>query len=166
MEYFDVLDKDRNFLNKTYVRGTKLNEEEFNAGVEIFITSNNKLLLSQRCLLKSHPLEWEAQGGCVVAGDNSIKTVHKELQEEIGLTLKEDPKFITTDLYKNQFVDIYTIDLKENSNNFKLQEEEVNDIKWVDEEEFKEMVKQNQIVASVLNRFQKVKNELNLNWKL
>ena len=60
MEYFDVLDKDRNFLNKTYVRGTKLNEEEFNAGVEIFITSNNKLLLSQRCLLKSHPLEWEA----------------------------------------------------------------------------------------------------------
>lgn len=58
MEYFDVFDKNRNFLNKTYLRGTKLNEDEYNQGVEIYITCQNKLLMSERCELKSHPLEW------------------------------------------------------------------------------------------------------------
>ena len=32
MEYFDVVDKNRNFLNKKLPRGSKLQENEFNVG--------------------------------------------------------------------------------------------------------------------------------------
>ena len=50
MEYFDLLDKNRNFMNKILPRGTKLKSGEFNQGCEVFILlQNNKILLTQRC---------------------------------------------------------------------------------------------------------------------
>ena len=164
MEYFDVLDKNRNSLNKIYPRETKLNEDEYNAGVEIYITCQNKLLMSERCMLKSHPLEWEVPGGCSQASEDSLTTLYRELKEEINLDLDIKPKLIDTIIYKNQFVDIYTVDLPNLVTNFKLQKEEVSNIKWVDKNEFQKMINDNKIVASVLNRFEQIKSRLNLNW--
>ena len=164
MEYFDVLDKKRNFLNKTYVRGTKLSDDEYNQGVEIYITCQNKLLMSERCELKSHPLEWEVPGGCSQAGEDSLTTLKRELQEEIGYSLEFEPKLIDTIIYKNQFVDIYTIDIPEFIHNFKLQAEEVSNIKWLNKEEFEDLKEKQKIVASVLNRYEQVKEKINLDW--
>ena len=58
MEYFDVLDSNRKKRGYTKIRGEKLIENEYNVGVEIWIFNNNKLLLTQRSLQKSHPLRW------------------------------------------------------------------------------------------------------------
>ena len=164
MEYFDVLDKNRNPLNKIYPRGTKLNEDEYNAGVEIYITCQNKLLMSERCMLKSHPLEWEVPGGCSQASEDSLTTLYRELKEEINLDLNIKPKLIDTIIYKNQFVDIYTVELPNLITNFKLQKEEVSNIKWITKDDFQEMINDNKIVTSVLNRFEQIKSRLNLNW--
>lgn len=165
MEYFDVLDKNRNFTGKTYLRGTKLKSDEFNAGVEIYITCNNKLLMTKRCELKSHPLEWEVPGGCIIASDNSLKTIKKEIKEEIGIKL-DKVIYIDTLMYKNQFVDIYTINLDTEINNFTLQKEEVNDIKWVSEKDFKEMASNNDIVKSVYDRFKTIIPKIELDWHI
>lgn len=164
MEYFDVLDKNRKPLNKIYSRGTKLNEDEYNAGVEIYITYQNKLLMGERCILKSHPLEWEVPGGCSQTSEDSLTTLYRELKEEINLDLDIKPKLIDTIIYKNQFVDIYTVELPNLITNFKLQKEEVSNIKWVTKNDFQKMINDNKIVASVLNRFEQIKNKLNLNW--
>ena len=44
MEYFDVYDKNRIPLNYKKVRGEVLLENEFNTGVEVWITNDNKIL--------------------------------------------------------------------------------------------------------------------------
>ena len=114
MEYFDVLDKNRNFINKTLPRGAEMNEGEFNQGSEVFIIlPYNRLLITQRSELKSHPLMWEAPGGCTIAGENTLETSIREMNEEIGLSLKsKDFKLISTQLYKYPQIDIYIIVLK------------------------------------------------------
>ena len=59
MEYFDVVDINKNKINKILPRGTTLHEGEYNVGVEVWIiNSNNELLITQRSPLKSHPLQW------------------------------------------------------------------------------------------------------------
>ena len=58
MEYFDVYDKNRIPLNYKKVRGEVLLENEFNTGVEVWITNDNKILMTKRSLLKSHHGQW------------------------------------------------------------------------------------------------------------
>ena len=55
MEYFDVVDKNRVQLNYKKMRDEKLEENEFNTGVEMWIINNNKILMTQRSEQKSHP---------------------------------------------------------------------------------------------------------------
>ena len=46
----------------------------------------------------------------------------------------------------------------------KLQQEEVNDIKFVTKEEFLEMAKENKIVKSVYNRYNVIKDKIKKDW--
>ena len=108
MEFFDVVNKDRKPLGYTKQRGLKLEEYEYNVGVEIWIFNDNKLLITRRSLNKSHPLEWEVPGGCSKSGETSIDTIIRETKEEIGISINTDDCYlIDTTIYKKQFVDIY-----------------------------------------------------------
>ena len=162
MEYFDVYDNKRNKLNYIKERGKELKDNEFNKGVEIYITSNNKLLLTQRSVNKSHPLEWEVPGGCSIANETSLDTIKREIKEEINLEINLNSlKYIGTKLYKKNYVDIYTIDINNlDINKLKKQDEEINDIKLVTKEEFNNL----KIVSSVSNRFNSFKDLINLYW--
>ena len=158
MEYFDVYDINRNQLGYKKARGESLEEHEYNTGVEIWIFNDNKLLLTQGSLNKSHPGQWEVPGGCSQANETSIMTLIRELKEEINLDINNNYRLLTTQIYKKQFVDIYTSNISINFNNIKLQEEEINDIKLVTKEEFINMSKNNEIVNSVLKRYKKIEN--------
>ena len=108
MEYFDVVDKNRVQLNYKKIRGEKLEENEFNTGVEMWIINNNKILMTQRSEQKSHPGQWETPGGCSQAGESIIDTIKREMIEEIGVNFNKDEFcLIGTHLYKKQFVDIF-----------------------------------------------------------
>lgn len=165
MEYFDVLDNNRNKLNYIKERGSILLDNEYNAGVEIWIFNNNKLLVTKRSLNKSHPGEWEVPGGCSQAGENPIDTLIRELKEElcIDLTLPNS-QFLDTQLYKKQFVDIYKSNISINLDKIKLQKDEVSDIKFVTKDEFLKMASENKIVKSVFDRFNLIKDKINLDW--
>ena len=78
MEYFDVVDKNRVQLNYKKIRGEKLEKNEFNTGVEMWIINNNKILMTQRSEQKSHPGQWETPGGCSQAGESIIDTIKRE----------------------------------------------------------------------------------------
>ena len=164
MEYFDVFDKDRNFLGYTKERGSKLEGNEYNMGIEIWIFNDKKLLLTQRSIEKSHPLEWEVPGGCSQKGETSIDTLEREVKEEIGVDINDEYKLLGTELYKKQFVDMYKSNIKVDLSKIKLQAEEVSDIKFVTKEEFLEMAKNDKIVKSVYNRYNAIKNKLKKDW--
>lgn len=164
MEYFDVLDKNRNLLGYTKVRGSQLEDNEYNQGIEIWIFNDKKLLLTQRSLEKSHPLEWEVPGGCSQKGETSIDTLIREVKEEIGLSINNNYELIGTELYKKQFVDMYKSNIEVNIKKVKLQDEEVSDIKFVTKEEFLDMAKNNKIVPSVYNRYNIIKDKIKKDW--
>lgn len=163
MEYFDVYDHDRNYLNKQMARGDKLPENEYNTGIEVYIINDNKILMTQRSQEKSHAGQWEVPGGCCQAGETIDQTIKREMKEEINVTLTEaDYKFLATEIYHQQFVDIYLTNIKVDINQIKLQDEEVSAIKWVSKEELEIMIKEGKVVPSVLDRFLKIRHLLNL----
>lgn len=163
MEFFDVLDINRNKINKTLPRGSKLEPNEYNAGIEIWITNFNKqLLLTQRSPLKSHPLKWECPGGCVIAGETSIEAAIREIKEEIGIDIvPNELTFITTSLYKYQFVDIYLLNLNIDISQLTLQEDEVTSACWISIEDFLKLNSQKQVVSSVFERYNLIKDFFN-----
>ncbi len=161
MEYFDVLDKNREKKGYTKLRGSSLLDDEFNMGVEIYFINKDKILITQRCKQKSHPLEWEVPGGCSKAGQTSIDTILCEVKEEIGVTIEDtDIIMIDTKMYKKMFVDIYVSNKEINLSKVSLQKEEVSDIKYVTFAEFEQLYKEGKVVQSVYNRYQEIKNKL------
>ena len=158
MEYFDVLDKNRNKKGYTKQRAETLTNEEYHLGVEIWIINNNKLLLTQRSPQKSHPLMWEVSGGGAQTGETSIETLKREIKEEIGVTLDDSFKLLDTELRKQQFIDIYTTNQPIVS--ITLQPEEVSDYKFVTKEQFYQMIANEEIVPSVANRYNIIKDKL------
>lgn len=165
MEYFDVLDQNRISLNYKKLRGETLNPEEFNAGIEMWIVNNNSILMTQRSMNKSHPGQWEVPGGCCQAGESVIDTVKRELSEEIEIEFSQDEfKLIGTELYKKQFVDVFYSEKQIKLQETSLQTEEVKNIKFVSKKDFNKMKNNNEIVPSVLNRFNLFKTKLNLDW--
>ncbi len=154
MEFFDVVDKDRKPLGYTKRRGLKLEENEYNVGVEIWIFNDYKLLMTRRSLNKSHPGKWEVPGGCSMSGEISIDTLKREIKEELGISINsEDCELMDTIIYKKQFVDIYISNKIIDLNKVTLQKSEVCDIKFVTKKEFLKMAENNEIVKSVYDRF-------------
>ncbi len=165
MELFDVVDEKRVKLGYTKERGKKLEENEYNVGIEFYIFNNGKLLITQRSLEKSHPGQWEVPGGCSQAGESSIDTLIREAKEEIGLTVSGNSfELIGTQMYKKQFVDIYKINIPIELSNIVCQKEEVSDVKFVSKKEFLKMADNNEIVPSVFNRYQNIKEKLEKDW--
>ena len=148
MEYFDVVDKNRNPTNKKLLRGSKLSENEFNVGIECLIVNSNKeILLTQRSPQKSHSYQWEIPGGCSISGECSSQTLKREIFEEIGINIV-NYKLITTQLYKYQFIDIYIVYSDINIDELKLQKEEVIQAKWFSLQELKRLLQSNLIVPA------------------
>ena len=160
MESFDVLDKERKNLGYTKIRGSVLEEHEYNMGCEVYIINDGKLLITQRCELKSYPLEWEVTGGCAKSGQSSLDTILAETSEEIGIEFKENElEFLDTVIHNKMFLDIYISNKKINLEDLILQKEEVKDAKYVTIDEFEKMAKENKIVKSVYERYKKLNIE-------
>lgn len=164
-ECFDVLDENRNHLGYTKERGETLLENEYNTGAEGFIISHNLLLITQRSMNKSHAGMWEVPGGCSQAGETTYDTLKREMLEEVGVEINQNNiKFLGTKIYKKQFVDIFQIQTDIDIHQIKIQEEEVSDAKFVNKEEFNQLVQENKIVPSVLERWNYIKDQVDLNW--
>lgn len=161
MELFDVLNNEREPLNYVKERGEVLLDNEYNQGTEIWIINDKKILMTKRSELKFHAGQWEVPGGCSLAGETTTDTIIREAKEEVGLILTEGEfEFLDTQLYKKQFVDIFKTNKKVDISNIELQLEEVSDVKFVSKEEFELMKNNGEIVLSVLQRYEIIKDEI------
>ena len=161
MEYWDLYDKDRNKLNKTILRGEKVNPGEYYIIVSGWlINDRNEFLLTQRHPDKTFPLKWECNKGALISGEESFSGILREINEEIGLKINKDngkliDTYVGNDFIKEVYVFRENIDIKDT----KLQETETVDIKWVTLKEFNVMVEEGKIGPSAIKDMEKIKEK-------
>lgn len=87
-ELWDLLDKNGHPTGRLHTRGTSMPKDAYHLEVCVLIeNSQGQYLISQRAPNKTFPNMWECTGGSAIAGDDSLTTAIKEVQEELGITL-------------------------------------------------------------------------------
>ena len=109
--------------------------------------SKGDILLAQRKFTKKHdPGKWgPAVAGTNDKGETYESNIEKETEEEIGLVgvkfIEEKYERIFGD--HNYFLKVFKLIIDKDINEFKIQEEEVEQIKWFKRDELLEELKQN-----------------------
>ncbi|MCL2227352.1 MAG: methyltransferase domain-containing protein [Oscillospiraceae bacterium] len=90
VELWDVLDENGNMTGRVHERGKPMKRGEYHLVVHVWVmNSKNEFLISKRTPNKNpFPNMWECTGGSAVAGDDSMVTAIKEVNEELGVVLK------------------------------------------------------------------------------
>ena len=154
-ELWDIYDENRNKTGRLAERGvTKLEfGKEFHIVVAgIIINSENKILISQRAPHKHLGLQWELNGGSILAGETSLEGILRELKEELGLEFSKKEaiflKEITARKFPN-FKDLWLFKKDIDIKDIKFNDGEAIDVKWVSIEEFIQMYNDGEIVETV-----------------
>ena len=148
IEYFDVLNEKGEFTNQIENREVCHDKGLWHKAVVVFIISmdNKKVLLQQRSANKKlWPNLWDiTAGGHVLTGEFGYQTVIRETKEEIGIDItKNDLEFIggtrseniSGNIINRHFNEFYIVHKDVDVNDIVLQEDEVQNIKWFDNEE-------------------------------
>ncbi|MAG78684.1 hypothetical protein CL616_04955 [archaeon] len=121
--------------------------------------SKDEILLAKRAFTKSHhPGKWgPAAAGTVEKGESYKENIIKEAEEELGLkdiNPRIGPKTKSKSKYKH-FTQWFFYEVDKEIKEFKIQEEEVAEIKWFSLEEIKNLLKNNikECIPSLINSF-------------
>lgn len=124
-----------------------LNKEDVYRVAALWITnSKGQILLARRHHTKKHhPRRWgPAVAGTVDEGETYEENIIKEAEEELGLKNilpKIGPKTKTNDEY-HHFTQWYVLNLDKDIKELKIQEDEVEEIKWFYLEELKKQLQE------------------------
>lgn len=149
MELWDIYDRERNKTGRTMVRGP-VPEGDYHLVVHVCIfNSRGEMLIQQRQSYKEGwPNLWDISvGGSAVQGDSSQSAAEREVKEELGLVLDLQgvrPHF--TNNFDRGFDDFYLVEQEVNIDGLKLQEEEVQAVKWASKEEILELLSQGKFI--------------------
>ena len=144
MEIIDLYDKDRQALNETAERGDELPEGRYRLVVHLCIFNDrDEMLVQKRQTTKDiFPDMWDiTAGGQVTAGETSSQSAQRELEEELGIHMDMSdmrPKFTMN--FRSGFDDVYLIRENVDIDTVRLQEEEVQAVRWVNETEILDMI--------------------------
>lgn len=155
-EYFDVLNSNGEYTNEVASREECHKKGLYHKAVVVIIlsTDNKKVLLQKRSANKKlWPNLWDiTAGGHVLSGELGYEAVIRETKEEIGIDInKEELEFIgatTSETIKGEIInrhfnEYYIVHKNINIDDIILQEEEVQDIKWLEKEEIIRRIKNN-----------------------
>ena len=134
-----ITHKDRGMLNDS--------EDIYRCSALWLINSNNKILLAKRSMNKKHnPGKWgPAVAGTNDKGETYEQNIIKEAKEELGLNnfnLIKGPKLKEKGKY-NHFTQWFITNVDKNINDFNIQEDEVDKIKWFEKQELLDRIKEN-----------------------
>jgi isopentenyldiphosphate isomerase len=118
-----------------------------------FINSKGEFLLQKRSKnMEAYPGYWyNSVSGHISAGQSSLEAAQRETHEELGVLLPEDnfkylfsvrkQEVLNGGMYlNNEFNDVYLVHSDLALSEFKIQTEEVDEIKFVSLEEFKKWI--------------------------
>lgn len=147
MEWLNAYDKEGNLIGKVERQHAHSKEVGvFHKAVWIwFINSKGEVLVQKRSKFKKQsPSKWDfPSAGHVDFGENLISTCLRETEEELGLKIPEkDFEFLFT-TFKPQgweFGETYLVKADILVEEIKIQEEEVEEVKWLSFEDFKTLL--------------------------
>ncbi len=119
------------------------------------VNSKGEILLQHRSEDKeSHPNCWDiSAAGHVSSGEDAITSALREVKEEIGLDISPDKLKQIGEIIQqsvlnngtfinNEYNNIYLVKMDLDINQFKMQVEEVKDLRWVPIPEFKKWIEE------------------------
>lgn len=152
-ELFDVLDENGNKTGRTKPRSAVHRDGDWHRAVDVIIVNNHgEILLQRRAPDKdSFPGLLDIScGGHLVAGDDSLSGVRRELKEELDLDARpEDLTFLHTDkvsirpapdFINNSFNDIYTLRTDKTLDELHPQAEEISELVYVTPDELRALL--------------------------
>ncbi|KAK4583656.1 hypothetical protein RGQ29_021685 [Quercus rubra] len=156
-EHLDVLTKSGHKTGISKPRGDVHRDGDYHRAVHMWIFAENtqQLLLQRRADCKdSWPGLWDiSSAGHISAGDSSLVTARRELQEELGIVLPKDAfemififlqECVINDgkYIKNEFNDVYLVTTLDPIplEAFTLQESEVSAVKYISYEEYRSLL--------------------------
>lgn len=107
----------------------------------VIINSNNEILLQKRSRFKrANPSKWGICGGKVDLGETPLEAGVRETLEEIGITLnRDDLKFLSMDTNEKAHFTVYYVRGDIDIDECKLQEEELEEVKYFKIEELEDL---------------------------
>lgn len=144
-ELLDILDSKGNKTGEVQPKRVVHEKGLWHLAVHIwFVDSKQRVLLQKRSMKKdSHPGEWDIScAGHVSAGESSRSSALREIQEELGVNLSDESLKLIGSITQqsiqnngtylnNEFNDLYLVELDISENEIKMQESEVDEVKWV-----------------------------------
>ena len=150
MELFDLYTSEREKTGKTMVRGDPVPEGYYRLVVHVCIFDPQGRMLIQRRqpFKKGWSGFWDISvGGSAVSGDSSRSAAERETREELGLSL--DLSRVRPSLtlhWEHGFDDFYLLTREVDLRSLRLQEEEVQAVRWASEEEILDMIDGGQFI--------------------
>ena len=157
MEYIDVVDKDtwENTGISKPISEIHKNGDWHNTIHAWLINSKNEILIQRRSRDKvNFPNCWDVTvGGHISSGENTINGAIREIKEEVGVDVAPDELemigktshevVLANGTYlDNEKVTVYVVKNNFDISQFKIQEEEVEEVRWISALEFKKWVKE------------------------
>lgn len=133
MEYRDLYDLNRNLTGEKILKGEEIPDNRAILMVVIFIeNSKGQFLMQKRSSLKGGL--WATTGGHPKTGETSLEGVLTECSEELGIEIT-NPTLFKQAAGKKAFCDLYYLKQDIDTSDIILQEEEVDEVKWLSIEE-------------------------------
>lgn len=152
-EKVDIYDENKNKTGKVKIRHDGMLEPgEFVIGVQaIILNSQKQILISQRSELKEKaPLKWECNGGALLAGEEVVDGLIREIYEELGIKLEKDKAiYLKTARNAYRFKEIYLFEKDVLIEDIKFADGEAIAARWVGIEEYMKMFNSGEIVSNV-----------------
>ena len=153
MEMFDVLTEDGELTGEVVTREQAHKCGAWHRAVLIFlVNSKNQILMQKRSAAKKlWPGCWDGTGGGHVnSGEIGLFGVIRELREELGIEVKpSDVRYIggyrscqhNEKMHNRHFNEFFVAHKDVDIKDIRLQDEEVEEVKWISFEKFKEWTK-------------------------
>lgn len=151
MEMLDVYDDNGKTIGRTIIRGDKtavLNEHEHVAVAVIFIENEEGKFLMQKTS-KEKGYKYSSTGGHVDSGETPLQAIKREVKEEIGIDISKDNiQELGYLLYDAPIRYMYYLKKNINIKDIKLQQEEVDHIEYMNQEQIKKLIENENIIKS------------------
>lgn len=164
MELRDLYDENKKLTGEVIRKGDIIPAGRYILVVVVWMqNSKGELLIQQRSFTKnSYPGKWATTGGHPKSGETSIQGMLTEINEELGIIVKENElEFINTFTDdEDTFVDSYYLNKDFEIKDMILQKEEVETVKWLSIKEFEKMISNDEVASSHVKLYELTKDFL------
>ena len=163
MEKRYLYDENKILTGETIYKGQEVPKGRYYITVVVFIQNDKNEFLIQKRVAKKDG-KWATTGGHPVSGETSKQGIITEIKEELGINVIENNIILFKTLKtEDDFVDIYYLKENINIDKIKIQEDELEDVKWASKQEIEKLIENGQFSESHTEFFRDCLEFLKLN---